>query len=121
MTMRMTLNRPGVHQRDVDRVVRAAASLGLETSEERAESGSVYVHISRPWRAWDDPELCIRFSTHAECYPPGRGVQQVSVSPNEYSVQDALAVIERYAGMPLAVVRVWARHATMLDAKQIKR
>ena len=119
--MRMTLNRPGVHQRDVDRVVRAAASLGLDAFEERAESGTVYVRISRPWRPWDDPELCIRMSTHAECYPPGKGVQQVSVSPDEYTVEDALAVIERYGGMTLAVARAWARHATGLDAKQTKR
>jgi len=118
--MRMTLNRPGVHQRDVNRIVRAAALLGLDASEERAESGSVYVHISRPWRPWDDPELCIRMSTHAECYPPRSGVEQVSVSPEEHSINDALAVIARYAGMTLAAGRAWARHAAALDAKQTK-
>jgi hypothetical protein len=118
--MRMHLNRPGIHQTDINRIVAAANALGLQPSEYRASTGTTYIHCYRPWNldeSGEQREFCVRISTHMECYPPPADVEQVSVSPLELTVTQAIAKMERFAGMSLSVARSWSRHAACLDKK----
>ena len=102
--MKMRLNTPGPHQRDIDRFVRAAERLWLETTCTRASTGTVYVE------ACDDEgdSRTYRFGSHAECY-----------SSHDYSVCSGSTQPRRSAGVlppgydgwvtdAIANLRAWA-------------
>jgi hypothetical protein len=69
----MRLNTPGPSSRDVKRLRAAAERLGLETSQQRAQTGTVYVSVS-PIHC--DGERRYRFGSHA----PSRNGYEYSVA-----------------------------------------
>lgn len=64
---RMSLNRAGPHKRDIQRLLRAAESLGLRADAHTAQTGTVYVEVTDS-REGREGERVYRFASHAACY-----------------------------------------------------
>jgi len=73
-----------------ERIEQEAEKLGYETHTNRAGTGTWYVDCTRAIIGL----IRVRISNHAEAYAPKVGLRQISVSPDELTVDQA---IERLA------------------------
>lgn len=77
-------------RRDSARIADAAKELGYLVEEQTASTGTVYLKCFR-----GDDELTVRVADHMEAYEPRRGERKISVSPDEWSVSQALEALKK--------------------------
>ncbi|MBU1173656.1 MAG: hypothetical protein KKD44_29145 [Proteobacteria bacterium] len=93
-----------------DRILRRAETLGWELARHSfAQTGTQYLLFERA-----DEHLQIRIADHMECYPPQRGIRQLSISPHESDIEVAFEALADPKIVPVS------QGAAPLDANQIE-